>query len=47
MYYKKIFGMAQHHKYTISDIENLIPYERDLYYDMLVEFIQSSKNKES
>lgn len=39
--------MAQHHKYTISDIENLIPYERDLYYDMLVEFIQSSKNKES
>lgn len=39
--------MAQHHKYTIADIENLIPYERDLYFDMLVEFIQSKNKKES
>lgn len=47
IYYQKIFGMAQHHKYTIADIENLIPYERDLYFDMLVEFIQSKNKKES
>jgi hypothetical protein len=49
VYYQKIFGMAQHHKYSISDIENLIPYERDLYFDMLLEFIQShnQKKKES
>ena len=47
VYYQKIFAMAQHHKYSISDIENLIPYERDLYFDMLVEFIQSQNKKES
>jgi hypothetical protein len=33
--------MAQHHKYSISDIENLLPYERDLYFDMLIEYIRS------
>lgn len=38
--------MAQHHKYSIEDIENLIPYERDLYFDMLIEFVQSQNEKE-
>jgi hypothetical protein len=38
--------MAQHHKYSISEIENLFPYERDLYFEMLIEFIQSQKEKE-
>jgi len=47
IYYQKIFGMVQHHKYSISDIESLIPYERDLYFDMLLEFIQSQNKKES
>jgi hypothetical protein len=39
--------MAQHHKYSIADLENLIPYERDLYFSMLIEFIekQNENNK--
>lgn len=36
--------MAQHHKYSISEIENLIPYERDLYFEMLIEFIQNKNS---
>lgn len=39
MYYKIIFSMVQHHKYSIEDLENLIPYERDIYYDMLLDYI--------
>jgi len=42
-YYKNTFALAQHHKYSIGDIENLMPYERDLYMDMLIEFIESTK----
>jgi len=38
--------MAQHHKYSIVEIENLVPYERDLYFDMLIEYIQSQNEKE-
>ena len=44
IYYKNVFALAQHHKYQISEIENLIPYERDLYLDLLVEYIESQKN---
>ena len=36
--------MAQHHKYSITEIENLIPYERDLYFEMLIEFIQNKNS---
>ena len=42
-YYKNVFSLAQHHKYNIRDIENMMPYERDLYMDMLIEFIESTK----
>lgn len=46
IYYNKIFGLAQHHKYSIFDIEGLIPYERDLYYDLLVEYIKEEQEKQ-
>ena len=38
----------QHHNYALSDIENMIPWERDIYVHMLIEFIkeQNKKNKE-
>jgi hypothetical protein len=40
-----IFSLAQHHKYSITEIENLIPYERDLYVDMLLEFLDQQKKE--
>jgi len=43
-FYKKNFVLAQHHKYQISEIEGLVPYERDLYVDMLIDFIEE-KNR--
>jgi len=43
MYYKNIFALAQHHKYSISELENLIPYERDIYLTMLIEYIEKKK----
>lgn len=44
-YYKVIFALAQHHKYSITEIENLIPYERDLYFRMVVDFIEKQNEK--
>ena len=32
--------MVQHHKYNISDLENLIPYERDIYVELLNEYLK-------
>lgn len=47
-YYQTIFALAQHHKYHISELENLIPYERDVYFAMLIAHIkkiEDSKKK--
>ena len=38
-----MFGLVQHHKYSIAEIENLYPFERDIYYGMLVQFLEEQK----
>ena len=30
----------QHHKYSLSDLENLMPFERDIYVALLVQWIE-------
>lgn len=37
--------MVQHHKYSISEIENMIPFERDLYVSMLLDYLEELDNK--
>tara|TARA_B110000967_G_scaffold123596_1_gene126211 strand:+ start:1862 stop:1990 length:129 start_codon:yes stop_codon:yes gene_type:complete len=41
-----MFSLAQHHKYSIAEIEGLLPYERDLYVDMLVDHLEEQKAKQ-
>lgn len=38
--------MVQHHKYSITEIENLLPFERDLYVQMLNNHLESLKNRD-
>jgi hypothetical protein len=33
----------QHHKYSLSDIEGMIPWERDIYVKMLLEYLEKLK----
>ena len=35
----------QHHKYNITEIENMIPWERDIYVDMLINYIKVENDK--
>jgi len=37
--------MAQHHNYSISELENMMPYERDLYVGMLLDFLDKQKKE--
>ena len=46
-YYKLMFSLVQHHKYSISDIETILPYERDLYVEMLVEYVEEQNTKQN
>ena len=45
-YYTTIFALAQHHKYSISEVEDLIPYERDIYVEMLITYMNDKKEAE-
>ena len=36
----------QHHNYALSDIENMMPWERDVYVQMLIEHIKQEKKKQ-
>ena len=36
----------QHHNYALSDIENLMPWERDIYVQMLIEYIKQENKKQ-
>jgi hypothetical protein len=40
----------QHHKYSLSELENMIPWEREIYVSLLMNYIkeeeQRNKNRE-
>ena len=35
----------QHHKYTLADLENMLPWEREIYVDMLITYIKDENRK--
>ena len=35
----------QHHNYSLSDIENMLPWEREIYVDMLITYIKEENEK--
>jgi|TARA_R110000822_G_scaffold145894_1_gene284816 hypothetical protein len=36
----------QHHNYSLSDLENMMPWEREIYVDMLVNYIKEENEKQ-
>ena len=35
----------QHHNYILSDIENMMPWEREVYVQLLIEYIKEEKKR--
>ena len=35
----------QHHKYSLTELENMIPWEREIYINLLVQFIQEENER--
>jgi hypothetical protein len=35
----------QHHKYSLTELENMIPWERDIYITMLVQYIDEENER--
>ena len=45
-YYKINFALLQFHKYSLVEIESLIPWERDIYIGMLQQHLEDEKLKQ-
>ena len=35
--------MMQHHKYSLEEIEDMMPWEREIYVGLLMKFIEEEK----
>ena len=35
----------QHHNYSLSDLDNMMPWEREIYVQMLIEYIKEENRK--
>ena len=44
-YYKVNFALIQHHKYSLTEIENMMPWERDVYVTLLKQYIEEENLK--
>lgn len=37
--------MVQHHKWSLEQLESMIPWEREIYVQMLIDYIEEENNK--
>ena len=44
-YYKLNFSLKQYHKYSLTEIENMIPWEREIYVSLLQQYIEEENLK--
>ena len=44
-YFKLNFALIQHHKYSLTEIENMMPWERDIYVGLLNQYIEEENLK--
>jgi hypothetical protein len=44
-YYNVNFQLMQHHKYSLTELENMIPWEREVYVTMLQNYIEEENLK--
>lgn len=44
-YFRLNFSLIQFHKYSLTEIENMIPWERDVYLNLLVSHVKEENEK--
>ena len=45
-YFRLNFALMQYHKYSLTEIENLMPWERDIYVGLLKQHLEEEKLKQ-
>jgi len=37
------FNMMQHHKYSLTELENMMPWEREIYVKLLIQYLKDEE----
>jgi len=38
--------MMQHHNYSLTELEGMIPWERDIYINLLMQYLEEEKERQ-
>ena len=41
------FGMMQHHNWSLTELEEMIPWEREIYIGLLMNYLKEEKERQS
>ena len=44
-YFKLNFALMQHHKYSLTEIKNMMPWEREIYTGLLSQYVEEENLK--
>ena len=44
-YFETNFALMQHHKYNLENIEHMMPWEKNIYVTLLVNYIKEENEK--
>ena len=44
-FYNTNFQMMQHHKYSLSELENMMPWEREIYIKLLLNHLEEEAER--
>jgi hypothetical protein len=45
-YFRLNFALMQYHRWSLWEIENLVPWERDIYVELLKQHLEEEKLKQ-
>jgi|TARA_R110000782_G_scaffold43192_3_gene97610 hypothetical protein len=46
-YYKTNFAMIQYHNWSLTELENMMPWEREVYIGLLIEHLEEQKKEQA
>lgn len=44
-YYQTNFNLMQHHKYSLTELENMLPWEREIYVMLLINHLEEENRR--
>jgi len=42
-YFRTNFALMQHHKYSLTELESMLPWEREIYVTLLIQHLEEEK----